>query len=252
MTEKAEDRFRAVSPPPRLTQEIANQIEQLIINDELHVGDALPAERDLAAKLNVSRNVLREAISMLAQKGLLQIRRGAGTFVTRPSSEFLRDTVALFIRFNRSALLDLVEARRCIEVEIAGLAAEKADAEAVALLGQHTAVMAKSPRNVAKYVDADVAFHETLAQAAGNQILSLLLSSIRGAMRENMRILLRKDPSVTETSVKHHRRLADAVRTGDVQAARTIMLEHLDDVVKRLRGLAEERSASPKRLPEAR
>jgi len=236
------DKIQAVNPPRRLTEEIANQIEQLIIGNELEVGDGLPAERELAAKLNVSRNILREAISMLAQKGLLEVRPGAGTFVRRPSSEFLRDTLTFFIRFSPSALLDLVQARRCIEAEIARLAAHRATSEQVAELLANTREMEKNRKHVGKYVDADVRFHEILAEAAGNQILQLLLSSIRGALRENMRMVLKNAPAVTSKSIRHHRAIAEALRAGDAESARDAMLKHLDEIVKQLTKLDNRRA----------
>src|SRR4051812_36076543 len=116
-------------PHRRLAEDIIDQIERLILNEELHVGDALPSERELAVQLHVSRNILREALGMLVQKGLLEVRPGSGTYVARPNSEFLRDTLDHFIRFNKSALFDLIEARRAIEVEIAEMAATRATDE---------------------------------------------------------------------------------------------------------------------------
>ena len=74
-----------------LRDNIVAQLERLIVNDELHVGDALPSERKLAADLQVSRNILREAMGMLAQKGLVEVRSGSGTFVASPTAEFIQD-----------------------------------------------------------------------------------------------------------------------------------------------------------------
>ena len=91
-------RFEAV-PRRRLTEEIAHQIEQLILSGELRVGDRLPPERELAAQLQVSRNILREAVSVLAQKGLVEVQAGSGTYVTRPGVEFLGESLEFFIRW---------------------------------------------------------------------------------------------------------------------------------------------------------
>src|SRR4051794_13942333 len=105
MTNPSVIRLEAI-PHRRLAEQIVDNIERLILNEELHIGDALPPERELAQQLQVSRNILREAIGMLVQKGLLEVRQGSGTYVARPSIEFLRDSLDSFIRFNKSALID--------------------------------------------------------------------------------------------------------------------------------------------------
>src|SRR3989304_1916879 len=101
----------------RLSEEIVGQIERLILNHELPIGAALPPERQLAAQLGVSRNILREAVRMLVQRGLLEVRPGSG---------FLQDFLDLFVRTSEFGLFDLVEARQALEVQIAELAAQRA------------------------------------------------------------------------------------------------------------------------------
>ena len=98
MKQGGSSKFQAVSSR-RLTEEVADQIERLILSDELLVGDGLPSERTLAKQMGISRNILREAISMLTQKGLLEVRPGTGTFVVRPGSEFLSDILLHFIHY---------------------------------------------------------------------------------------------------------------------------------------------------------
>ncbi len=118
----------------KLSDEIVRQLENLIVNNELSVGDALPPERDLAAQLGVSRNILREAISTMVQKGLLEVRQGSGTYVASPSIELLRDSLSFFVRFTDSGLFDLLEARFALEIQIAELAARRSTPEDVALI----------------------------------------------------------------------------------------------------------------------
>ena len=229
-------KFQAVSTR-RLTEEIADQIERLILNKEIKLGDSLPPERELAAQLQVSRNILREAISTLVQKGLLEVRPGSGTYVARPSAEFLRDTLDFFVLFNSSALLDLVEARRSLEVEIAGLAAQRATSEDYQLLETYLDEMAAAIDNPEAYVEADICFHEALATAAKNEILHLLLSSIRGALRRNITILARHHRLAVETAMQYHYRIAKAVHQQDVEEARLAMREHIESVGSGLRDL---------------
>lgn len=224
-------------PHRRLSEEIVDRIERLILNEELRIGDALPPERELAVQLHVSRNILREALGMLVQKGLLEVRAGSGTYVARPDSEFLRDTLDHFIRFNKTALLDLVEARRAIEVEIAEMAAQRATPQDLDLLDAALAQLEASVGSVAPYTEADVHFHSTLAVIAKNGILELLLDSIRGTLRENIRVLVQHHPTAVEQAMNYHRRIARAVRAHDAAEARAAMREHLESVRRDLQEL---------------
>jgi GntR family transcriptional repressor for pyruvate dehydrogenase complex len=218
----------------RLSDNIAGQLERLIVNNELHIGDALPSERELAAHLQVSRNILREAISMLAQKGLLEVRPGSGTFVASPTADFLRDSLELFLRFSGTALLDLVEARRSIEVEIAELAATRATEEDRDRIAQRLAELEATVDLPEAYVDADIRFHAELAHAAKNVILELLLESIRGATRENIRVVLLNHPPAVVEAMGYHRRIAQAIQSHSPESARTAMREHLESVRSQL------------------
>lgn len=227
-------------PHRRLAEEIVDRIERLILNEELRVGDALPAERELAAQLHVSRNILREALGMLVQKGLLEVRPGSGTFIARPTTEFLRDTLDHFIRFNQSALFELIEARRSLEVEIAEMAAQRATPEDQTMIAGALEHLEVSVGSLEPYIEADIQFHSTLAVSAKNEILQLLLDSIRGALRENIRVLVQHHPTAVEEAMRYHRRIARAVREHDAAEARIAMGEHLASVRRDLQELAND------------
>ena len=176
---------------------------------------------------------------MLAQKGLLEIRSGSGTYIARPSVEVLRDNLDLFVHFNQSALFDLVEARVCLEVEIAGLAAQRATTQDCQHIKAYLEKMEKTIDDATAYVEADICFHEALAIAANNEFMQLLLSSIRGALRANIRLLLKHHPTAVDEALEFHRRIAKTIQEHEVEAARLAMREHIDSV---RRGLKELRS----------
>ena len=224
-------RFQAVSRR-RLTEDVVDQIEQLILSRELRPGDRLPAERELAAQLQVSRNVLREATSTMVQKGLLEVRPGSGAYVAQPNSEFLRDTLDFFVRFNEAGLTDLMEVRRSIEIEIAGLAAERANEEECDLVAACLRDMGESAAAPDAYVEADARFHECLAKVTGNRIMQLLIGSIRGALRENIRVVIAHRPSAIQEAIDDHRRITRAMRRHTPDAARRAMREHLAKIGK--------------------
>lgn len=220
-----------------LAEEIADQIERLILNHELRIGDALPAERELAEQLGVSRNMLREAIRMLVQKGLLEVRPGSGTFVAQPSAQFLADILDFYMRFRGSAMFDLLEARRSLEVEIAGLAAERAGADDIEGLGESLDEMIKNAADPQIFVQADLRFHEQLAEAARNEILQLLIGSMRTILRRNMQLLATHHPAGPRVSIDYHRKILAAIRASDAAAARLAMREHLEQATAHLRDL---------------
>jgi GntR family transcriptional repressor for pyruvate dehydrogenase complex len=150
--------------------------------------------------------------------------------VASPSPEILRDSLDLLLRFSGTALLDLVEARRSIEVEIADLAARRAtgnDFQAIDACLHEMETKAGEPEG---YVDADVRFHAALALAAKNPILQLLLDSIRGAMRENIRVVFRTRPAAVEEALGYHRRIAEAIQRHAPEEARAAMRDHLESV----------------------
>ncbi len=223
--------------PRRLSDDIVRQVERLILNEELRVGDALPPERELAAQLHVSRNILREAISMLVQKGLLEVRPGSGTFVARPSADFLRDSLDFFVRFHDTGLHDLIEARYALEVQIADLAARRATTEDLAFIDDSLRELEATVGDPERYIEADVCFHSAVARAARNEILQLLLDSIRGALRQNIRVLLQHHPTAVEDAMRSHRLIARAVREHSSERARIAMREHLESVQRQLEEL---------------
>jgi len=209
----------------RLSEEIVDQIEKLVLNRQLQVGDPLPSERDLARELQVSRQALREGMRILAQKGLVQVFPGRGTFVAQPSANFLSDSLYAYLRLNPHLVRDFLEARLVIETEAAALAAERAPEE-------HLIAMKKAVDDMETYVsdrdhwiDADLAFHTELARATGNQVILLLITSLRGALRESIRYFSTV-PHIVSASVELHRNVYKAVAARQVEASRRAMHEH--------------------------
>jgi GntR family transcriptional repressor for pyruvate dehydrogenase complex len=222
--------FLDTIPRQRLSDQIVRRLENLILNKELKLGDALPPERELAARLGVSRNILREAISTMIQKGLLEVRQGAGTFVACPSAELLSDSLTIFVRLNDSGFYDLLEARLALEVEIAELAARRCTDEDIRLISERFTELEAAADDPERYVETDVLFHTALAEAARNEVLQLLLDSIRGATRENIRVLVEQHKQAVTDAMRYHRRILKAIQQRSPEHARNAMREHLESV----------------------
>lgn len=223
--------------PRRLPEEIVKQIQTLILEDELSIGSELPSERELALQLGVSRNILREAMSQLKQKGLLETKPGSGTTIVSPKIELIQDSLNFLVKFNEHSLIELVEARLLIEVELAGRAAKKADTECIKFLMSCCDTMKQKKKDTAAYIDADIQFHESIAQASGNDVLRMLLESMHFAMYQNIQFLLEKRPGIADSSIQHHCNIALAIQEHNETKAKKLMRNHLEELLSGLHKL---------------
>ena len=169
----------------RLYEQIVQQIEQRIVAGELKVGDQLPSERELADQFAVSRTAVREAIKALREKGLVEIYMGRGTFIANGTSDLVRHTFNLLMKFDSTrGFMNMVEVREIIEPEIAALAATRITDEYIATMQEAMDKMEAAMGNVEEFVEADLDFHLALAEATQNPIIPALLDPIINLLRE--------------------------------------------------------------------
>src|SRR5471030_1520252 len=157
----------------RLYRQIADQISALIIDGEYTPGSRLPAERDLAKQLGVSRPSVREALIALEVEGLLDVRVGSGIYVTQPGERRQGDVLA-----GDSGPFEVIRARRLIEGECAALAAKSATAAQIrAILEAHAAIVEEAKRDH-NPLSADRLFHVRIAEAGSNSALVLVVQTL--------------------------------------------------------------------------
>jgi DNA-binding FadR family transcriptional regulator len=217
-------------------------------------GELLPRELDLAARFGVSRNVARECVRGLEERGLVSVRHGSGARV-RPEREWDRfdsDVLAALLGGPRAAgvIGEYLECRRILEVEAAGLAAERADEEALEDLVEAfermrlTAEGARqNPAGERLYREADVAFHRAVVRAAGNPVLGRMTQPIHRALSETFAALARPRMRF-ERGLPEHERILEAVRAGDPAEAREAMRAHLLTVERYLREYSQRGTAA--------
>jgi GntR family transcriptional repressor for pyruvate dehydrogenase complex len=225
-----------------------------IVNGELEPGQPLPRETDLAEQFRISRGTAREVIRSLEERGLISVKHGRGATVNeRERWDTLDpDVLAALLSGPASAetLADFLESRRVLEIEAAGMAAERADAQDLERLTAALEAMrdaaARAERNPAverEYHEADIAFHRALIQATKNSTLVSLTGKIHAATLEarfpTARPMLRGTRTLPE-----HERIMKAVAKGNGSAARKAMREHLDSVEEFLREYSAERAGS--------
>jgi GntR family transcriptional repressor for pyruvate dehydrogenase complex len=213
----------------RLYERLVDGLVDYCEESGLKVGDRLPAERDLAQGLGVSRASLRQAIVALEVQGVLEVRRGDGTFLRRPvrSGEPLSAILA-----RQQRLPFVLEARSALEVKIVELAAQRrtredldAMAKAIALaereLGSH-------PDDPAPLEPGQL-FHQAIVRAARNPVLTALMDEMREAIEETSREAL-SQPNRWPRLIDEHQEIADHIRAKDSAAAVKAMRSHLDDI----------------------
>jgi GntR family transcriptional repressor for pyruvate dehydrogenase complex len=154
--------------------------------------------------------------------------------VACPTADILADSLSVFVRLNESGLFDLLEARLALEVEIADLAAQRATPEDCQELEDQIHELEAVINDPEKYVEADIRLHAAFARAARNEILMLLLDSIRGAMRENVRVLLLRRQKAVGEAMDYHREIVEGIKQHSPEKARLAMRAHLESVRLRL------------------
>lgn len=212
----------------RLSDQVASRLRQLMDERSLLPGEKLPSERELCTLLGVSRTVVREAVRSLAARGLLEVRQGGGTIVRTPDQTVLTDMMSAMIRGNANGVSfsHVMEVRRLLEIEIAGLAADRHTAEDLAQLTRHLDQLIARDLTAEQRASADVAFHAQLAVATQNPIYSVLLGSIAELLAEVRRVGFRLD-TTPASAHNHHAAILERVRAHDRTGARRAMLAHL-------------------------
>lgn len=225
--------------PVRSTDAVAQRIEQLILDQRLSPGAALPAERELAAQFSVSRNVLREALRSLSQKGLIRVVHGRGAFVQEANTEAVEESLAMLLQRRHVSLADLCDARLLLEPEMAALAAERGTAAERDRLRALMDALDDARDDAESHVEADLALHRCIAEMARHSVYEAITEAVRAPVTRSM-LLGTSVPRAIDASDDHHRAIVDAIAAGDAGAARAAMREHISYI----REYVEERDAA--------
>ncbi|TAM74395.1 FadR family transcriptional regulator [bacterium] len=216
--------------PKRLHVQIVEAIVGRIVSGELQPGVFLPPESELALQFGTSRTVVREALRVLADKGLVEIRHGAGTRVTDPERWDPLDASILVARRERgtmvSVLQDLMEARSIFECEVAALAAERAEQTHLARMDAAIKMMHATVEMPVAFGNADSDFHRAILEATGNSVLLKMGDSMRELLTFSQQTTSAL-PGHLERALADHIAIYRAVKRGDAAGARSAMRRHL-------------------------
>jgi GntR family transcriptional repressor for pyruvate dehydrogenase complex len=224
------DRWSEPLPRARLSDRVADQIMKSILSRGMVPGDRLPTEREFSMQFGVSRTVIREAVRSLETRGILAAGPGRGLRVAAVDSANVSESISLFVRGRMDLNYDEVsEVRAMVEVQVAGLAAERATADDLARLEDACSRLEHSIGTDAES-PADVAFHRVIAETTHNALYALMLDSIADVLVESRR-LSQTDPGES-VGVGAHRLVLEAITDHDPQRSRHAMRAHLDQADK--------------------
>ena len=225
---------------------VADDLAQVILG-ELAPGQSLPSEADLACRYSVSRLTIREAVKLLAGRGLLELARGRRAVVREPDGTAFSDFLTSLVRTDSKGLFDLVEVRLSLEVQSATFAAKRANRAGIiaiesALQGMRDAI-GDSPHFADEAAEIrfhafDFGFHEAVALASGNRVLGYLFEAMAAPLREGFFISQRGHADRGHTphdTIEAHQRILDCIKEGNGRAAADAMRMHLRDTERDIR-----------------
>jgi GntR family transcriptional repressor for pyruvate dehydrogenase complex len=218
------------------SNEVAHQIENLVLEGVLRSGDQLPPERELAIEMGISRPVLREAIERLENRKILQRRQGDGTFVANIIGQVFTDPIASILPKHRKATIDYLEYRREIEGIAAEFAARRATKFDIEMLKKclERMELAHTKRDFQLETEIDVEFHSLIGEMAHNLVLLHTLRSCYRLLSEGVfqnRSKLYERPGGRQALFDQHVAIAEAVMAGDAELARSSARDHLTYVI---------------------
>ena len=224
--------FRAAKQN-RIFQDVVEQIQEAIIDGHLKVGDRLPAERELKEMLQTSRSTLREALRVLEQKGLIEIKlgMGGGALVREVTSDLVSESLDLLIRSNQVSLQHIAEFRERVEgdvVRLATLRLTDADVRALEqLLVEARQCLDKGVDGVPDFLSTDQRIHLYFAKITGNPIYISLFKTMHSNIRRYFDELLFKEESEMNENLQDLESVVTAMKKGDADTACRIARTHV-------------------------
>jgi len=221
--------FKEITPV-RLYESVIDQIMDLVKRSELKPGDKLPPERELAEKLSISRNSLREAFRVLESRGLIKSKAGGGRYIREIRKNGYSNTENIILSLEKSSILELLEARELFEVKIVKIAAQRATIEDTELIEQVLNKMSEEEElKYGKETESDTEFHLAIAKASHNfvftNIIRLHLDLLKGTREKTQQI-----PGRREERWREHQAILQAIKEHDTKNAGEAMLKHLRNV----------------------
>lgn len=219
--------------PKRISDQVFDQIRELIFKGKLKPGEKLMTERELAKAMDVSRTTIRDAIQRLTAMGLIVQRQGQGTFV-KSYDDNLESPLAKAIESQDTSIHDLLEVRMGLECNAASLAAQRADSSDIKALTQSLEEMRKEVSSGRLGTQGDISFHMAIAYAAKNPLHILIMRDFYDYLHHNIRENLESlyaIPGNTQIIMKQHQNIVTAITKRNSEDAYKAMQTHIQFVI---------------------
>ena len=211
-----------------LYEQIADYLEEMILQDEnVRKEEKLPSEQALAEKFGVSRNVIREALKILKERGLIDPRNGTGSYITKPRSGNISDVLSRIVVMDNVRDEDIYEIRSILESSSCKAAALRATDEQLSEMQEFLDRLEDRNISVQERREADFAFHVAIAKATGNPLIEVFVKAMRNLWIEMIEKGIFVEGGI-EDAVLRHNRIMDALKKHDSELAERMMQEHLD------------------------
>jgi DNA-binding FadR family transcriptional regulator len=219
--------------PANLAAAVTAELVERIVRGDYPSGSPLPPEPVLCETFAVSRTVVREAVKILQEKGLVQVRQGAGTMITPPVMWNMLDELVLVATVAKDESLaildDLVVTRRVLESDMANVAARLAEDEVVGQLRDLVDRMDELVDDPASYHEYDRAFHDTVMQTSGNRIARAVVRALESQVLHTARYMGRTGRAFCVASNSGHRRIYERIAAHDPEGAAEAMFTHITE-----------------------
>jgi DNA-binding FadR family transcriptional regulator len=214
---------------PKASEVLASDLRARILAGSLVDGTMLPPERELVEQTRLSRSTVRDALKILEIQGFVEIRpgRNGGAAVKRPTHVEVADTIGMFIQGRQLRLAALLEVRETIEPLCAALAAQRRSDEDLVSLDAWTSHMKAAGDDLPSYLNANLQWHLTVAEASHNELLAAFMHAISTPIYAGTNLPGFDTASVRTTAVRAHQRINEAIRVGDAATAERRMARHV-------------------------
>lgn len=218
----------------RTTEIILEQIKALMVKGELSHGDKLLTENELAERFQVSRTSVREALAALSLTGILEIRQGGGIYVKANPSNAIIEPLTFILLLEKDKLQNILEVRKALEVEAAGLAAMRRKEDDLEIMKELIKKMEEDLPEAKNSEALDLKFHLTLAKASDNPLLDRMMNTVQEIMGQTLQVTRALWMSATEGTssrlFEDHRSIYEMIRDQNADMARRLTYEHLRKV----------------------
>jgi GntR family transcriptional repressor for pyruvate dehydrogenase complex len=219
-----------------LIDSIVIDLRDKIVSGEFKEGQKLASQDELAREMGVSRASLREGLNHLRLMGLIETKHGSGSVVRRKTPVAFIDSLSSLLVMDRASAAELLDARLYIESAVAGVAAKNASKEDLKRMKKLLEGMERDLKagRMESFTSRDVQFHLLVAESTKNRVLVKVVEVVRDILRQFIQKFFDTVPSSARDAIDYHRRIYEAIRDRDVEAAQRQMEAHIISLTKRL------------------